>query len=183
MQNTVEYTNGKLSPATIELLIHERNKGKSLRDLGQDFNRSYQRIGKILSEHDMLPVSFLPESKVAAKIGYPVHLIVRLRKEGIIKPRKSGFWLYSEEQVRQIQSLIASARKCEQCGKPRPLLARRFCRECREYRRINWYKLKSPEAKAEHKKITMAWREANPEKWKEIQSMARIKYNAKSKVQ
>ncbi len=35
MQKTVEYTNNRVSPATVELLIRERNKGKTLRQLGQ----------------------------------------------------------------------------------------------------------------------------------------------------
>ncbi|MBA7645165.1 hypothetical protein ES703_52918 [subsurface metagenome] len=36
MQRTVEYTvNNRVSPATVELLIRERRKGKTLRQLGK----------------------------------------------------------------------------------------------------------------------------------------------------
>jgi len=128
MSKTVEYTNNRVS--TIELLIHERSKGKSLRHLGQMFNRSHERIRQVLAKYD-LQVTLLPENAVAAKLGYPVEWLTQLRKGGIVKPIKpGGYWLYSEEQVRQIPSLIAEARKCEQCGGQRPLDFIRFCREC-----------------------------------------------------
>jgi len=179
MQNTVAYKEGKISPATIELLIRERNNGKTVRELGLKYNRSYQRIGYVLNKHDRSLDGLLSESKVAAKLGYPLNWLVQLRKEGLIKPRKLGFWLYSEEQIRQIQSLIASARKCAQCGKPRQKGSNSFCRECHEYRDKNWYNLQSPEGKARHKKHCMAWREANPEKLKEINSRAHRKFAAK----
>jgi len=135
MQNTVEYTgvNKRVSPATVELLIRERSKGKSLRQLGHMFNRSGERIRQILAKYDLPQVALLPESIVAAKLGYPRGWLTQLRKEGVIRP--GGYWLYSEEQVRQIPALIAEARKCEQCGKPRPLGSVRFCRECRQERR------------------------------------------------
>ena len=181
MQNAVEYTRGKVSPATIELLIRERDNGKTLRELGLKYNRSYQRIGYVLNKHDGSLDGLLPELKVAANLGYPVAWLAQLRKEGLIKPRKLGFWLYSEEQVRRIPSLIASTRKCEQCGKPRQKGSNRFCIECREYRKRNWYNRQSPEGKAAHKKHCMAWREANPEKWKAIHSRAHRKYEAKLK--
>jgi len=180
MQNTVEYTDGKVSPATIELLISERDNGKTLRELGQKYTRSYQRIGYLLNKYDSL-AALLPETKVAANLGYPKKWLAQLREKGLIKPRKLGFWLYSEEQVRQIPSLIADTRKCAQCGKPLPKGAKRFCIECREYRKRNWYNRQSPEGKAAHNKHCMAWREANPEKWKEINSRAIMKYEAKLK--
>ncbi len=118
-----------------ELLIHERSKGKSLRQLGQMFGMSHEKVRQLLAKYDRSQVTLLPESAVAAKLGYPVAWLVQLRKEGIIKPIKQGFWLYSEEQVKQIPSLIADTRKCEQCGKPRPRGARSLCRECRQYRK------------------------------------------------
>jgi len=179
MQNTVEYTEGKVSPATIELLIRERNNGKTLRELGLKYNRSYQRIGYVLNKHDRSLDGLLCQSKVSARFGYPLLWLVQLRKEGLIKPIKFGAWLYSEEQIRRIPSLIAGTRKCEQCGKPRPKWSNRFCRECREYRKNNWYNLQSPEGRAAHKKHCKAWQKANPEKWKEINLRASRKYEAK----
>ena len=114
----IEYgVNKRVSPATVELLIRERSKGKSLRQLGWMFNRSHEGIRQLLAEYGPPLVILLPEERVAAKLGYPVQWLTRLRKDGIIKPIKpGGFWLYSEEQVRQIPSLIAETRKCEQCG-------------------------------------------------------------------
>ena len=117
-----------------ELLIRERSKGKSLRQLGQMFGMSHERVRQLLGKYDRSQVTLLPEQKVAADLGYPVVWLAQLRKEGIIKPIKRGFWLYSEEQARQIPSLIAETRKCEQCGKPRPRWSNRLCRECRQYR-------------------------------------------------
>ena len=154
--------NNGVSPAVVdmELLIHERSQGKSLRQLGQMFGRSHEAIRKLLAKHD-LPVTLLSENKVATMLGYPVPWLVKLRKEGITSPiRPGGFWLYSDEQVRQIPLLIAELRKCEQCGKLRPLHSIRFCRECRQYR---------------DKEMLLAWRQANPERWKEIQSRSHRK--------
>ena len=111
MQKTVEYTNNRVSPACVELLIRERSKGKSLRQLGQ-----------VLAKYGPSQVTLLAENTVGAKLGYPVIWLIQLRKEGIINPvRPGGYWLYSKEQVRQIPSLIAERRKCECCDKLRPL--------------------------------------------------------------
>ena len=163
MQKTVKHTraNNIVSPAFIELLIRERSQGKTLRQLGQMFDRSHEAIRKILAKHD-LPVTLLSEPSVAAKLGYPKHWLIKLRKDGITSPiRPGGFWLYSEEQIRQILLLIAELRKCEQCGKLRPLHSIRFCRECRQYR---------------DKEMLLAWRQANPERVKEINSRSHRKH-------
>ncbi len=169
MKNTVEYTviDKRVSPVCVELLIRERSKGKSLRQLGKMFDRSHERIRQILDKHGRPQVTLLPEETVASKLRYPVPWLARLRKDGIIKPIKpGGFWLYTEEQVRQIPSLIAETRKCQQCGKPYPRGSRRFCRECSQYRKKHWYGSLSPEAKAEHLKRCLAWRKANPDRTK-----------------
>jgi len=121
------------------LLIRERSKGKSLRQLGQMFGMSHERVRQLLGKYEQSQVTLLPEKKVADDLGYPVAWLAQLRKEGIIKPIKRGFWLYSEEQVRQIPSLIAETRKCEQCGKPRPRGSHRFCWECNQYRNKQSY--------------------------------------------
>ena len=182
MQQTVEYTNNRVSPATVELLIRERSKGKSLRQLGQMFGRSHEAVRQVLAKYSPSRVTLLPENTVAVKLGYPPGWLVQLRKEGLINPiRRGGWWLYSKEQIRQIPPLIAEAKKCERCGRLRPPRYPRFCRECSQYRRKHYYRLLSPEAKAEHNKRCQAWRKANPEKWKEIQSRARKKYQAKHK--
>jgi len=164
----IEYgVNKRVSPISVELLIRERNRGKSLRQLGQMFNRSGERIRQILAKYGSPQVALLPESIIAAKLGYPVVWLTQLRKEGIINPiRPGGCWFYSEEQVRRIPSLIAETRKCEQCGKPRPLGSRRFCRECLQYRKKHWYESLSPEAKAKHIERYLAWRKANPDRTK-----------------
>ena len=102
----------KLSSTDLELLIRERNKGKSLRQLGQMFGISHEKVRQILAKHSTSRVMLLPENAVAAKLGYPVGWLYQLRKEGLVKPTKpGGRWLYSEEQVRQIPSLIAEMRK------------------------------------------------------------------------
>ena len=119
-----------------ELLILERSKGKSLRQLGQIFGISHEKVRQLLVRYDRSQVRLLPEGRVAADLGYPVAWLVQLREKGIIKPtRPGGRWLYSEEQVRQIPSLLGEIRKCEQCGKVRPRGSRRLCRECRQYRK------------------------------------------------
>jgi hypothetical protein len=92
------------------------------------------------------------EKRVAAKLGYPWGWLIKLRKEGIINPvRPGGFWLYSEEQVKQIPSLIAETRKCQRCGKPRPVGSHRLCRECSHYRSNHWYQYLSLEEKAKYR--------------------------------
>jgi DNA-binding MarR family transcriptional regulator len=110
-----------------------------------------------------------------------VEWLTRLRKEGIIKPVRPGhFWLYSEEQIQQIPSLIAESRKCLKCGKLRPPGTRKFCRECSpQYRKEHPYKALSPEEKVKRDKRGVAWRKANPEKQTEISSRVQRKYRAK----
>ena len=112
MQKIVEQTRAnRVSPACIELLIRERNKGKSLRQLGQMFGRSHEAVRQVLAKYSPSQATPLPENRVAAKLGYPVTWLVQLRKEGITNPVRPGaYWLYSEEQVRQIPSLIAMRR-------------------------------------------------------------------------
>ena len=113
MQKTVEHTRvNRLSPATVELLMRERSKGKSLRQLGQMIGRSYETVRQILAKYGPPPVTLLAEERVAAKLGYPTHWLAQLRKEGIINPIRPGWcWLYSEEQVRQIPALIGRLRQ------------------------------------------------------------------------
>ena len=178
MRKTLEHARTKrISPATLELLIHERNSGKSLRRLGQMFGVSHEQVRLILAEYSPTRAAFLAENTVAAKLGYPVTWLIKLRKEGILNPTKpGGHWLYSEEQVRQIPSLVAEMRKCERCGELRPPYCRKFCRECGQYRIKHRYISLSPEEKAEHREQSLAWRKANPERWKKISSRARRKY-------
>jgi NADH pyrophosphatase NudC (nudix superfamily) len=128
-----------------ELLISERNKGRSLRQLGQIFGISHEKVRQILGKHRPVRVKLLPESRVAARLGYPVGWLVQLREAGITNPTKpGGRWFYSEDQVKQIPSMITQMRSCERCGQPREPHRRRFCRECSQYRR-KYYRSFSPE--------------------------------------
>ena len=173
----------RVSPATVELLIHERNKGRSLRQLGQMLGISHERVRHILAKHSRAIVTFLPESTVAVKLGYPVTWLVQLRKQGILNPTKpGGRWLYTEEQVRQIPSIVAEIRRCERCGELRPPGYHRFCRECSQYRKKHHYRTLSPEDKAKHREQSLAWRKANPEKWKRISSRALRKYRGEREL-
>ena len=184
MKKTLEHykVNG-ISPATIELLIHERNSGKNLRQLGEMFGVSHERVRQILAKHNPSLVTLLAESKVAVKLGYPISWLIKLRKEGIINPIKpGGHWLYSEEQVRKMPSLIAGMRRCDRCGKLRPQGYHRFCRECSQYRKQHRYSSLSPEEKADYREKSSAWRKENPEKWKRISSRARRKYRDKQEL-
>ena len=180
MIKTLEYTRiNRNSPATLELLIHEKNSGKSLRRLGQMFGVSHEQVRQILAKHKPPRVTLLAENTVAAKLGYPVTWLIKLRKEGIINPAKpGGHWLYSEEQVRQIPSLITETRRCARCGGLRPQGYQRFCRECSQYRKKHHYRTLSPEEKAKHREQSLVWRKVNPERWKRISSRAQRKYRA-----
>ena len=184
MKKTLEYAGiNRTSPATMELLIHERNSGKSLRQLGQMFGVSHEQVRQILAKHNPPRVTLLAENTVAAKLGYPVTWLIKLRKEGIINPTKpGGHWLYSEEQVRQIPSLIAEMRRCDRCGQLRPSGYQRFCRECSQYMKKHHYRTLSPEEKAKHREQSLAWRKANPDKWKRISSRAQRKYRGKREL-
>jgi hypothetical protein len=184
MEKTVEHARiNRVSPTTVELLIHERTSGKSLRWLGQMFGVSHEQVRQILAKHSPSRVTFLAEKTVSVKLGYPASWLIKLRKECIINPTKpGGRWLYSEEQVRQIPSLIAEMRRCDRCGELRPKGYRRFCRECSQYRKKHHYRSLSPEEKAEHREQSLAWRKANPEKWKRISSRAQGKYRSKREL-
>ncbi len=185
MQKTLEHTraNNRISSECIGLLVRERSKGKSLRQLGRIFNRSHERIRQVLARCEMSQEPLLSEASVAAKLGYPVEWLAQLRKEGITNPVKRGhYWLYSEEQVRQIPLLIAQTRKCERCGKLRLPGYPRFCRECSQYRKKHPYKAFTLEEKAKHIKRCLAWRGANLERWKEIQSRVKRKRTERKQV-
>jgi hypothetical protein len=184
MQKTVEHARvNKVSSATVELLIYKRNEGKSLRWLGQMFGVSHEWVRQILAKHNPPRVKFLAESTVAVKLGYPATWLIKLRKEGIINPTKPGsHWLYSEEQVGQIPSLIDEMRRCERCGELRPKGYQRFCRECSQYRKKHLYRSLSPEEKAKHREKCLAWRKTNPEKWKKIAHRAQRKYRGKREL-
>jgi hypothetical protein len=170
-----------VSSADIELLISERNKGRSLRQLGQMFGVSHERMRQILAKHSKSQVNLLAENTVAAKLGYPVAWLIQLREKGIISPTKpGGHWLYSEEQVRQLPSLIAEMRRCERCGEPRPIGYRRFCRACSRYRKEHRYRSLSQEEKELFREKSLARRKANPEKSKEISSKAQTLVASKS---
>ena len=181
MQRTVKHAiKNRVSPYTVELLTHERNKGRSLRQLGQMFGISHERVRQILAKYSPSRVTFLAENTVAVKMGYPVRWLVKLRTEGIINPtRPGGRWLYSEEQVRQLPSLVAEMRRCERCGELRPPCYRMFCRECSQYRKKHRYRSLSLEEKAEHREKSLTWRKKNPEKWKRISSRALRRYRSK----
>ena len=142
MQKSVEHTrtNGRVS-----LLIRERSRGKSLRRLGQMFGRSHEKIRQILIKYGPPQVTLRSEDKVAAKLGYPAHWVAQLREKGLLNPIRPGSrWLYSEEQVRQIPALITDARKCQRCGKPRPLGSLKFCTKCQQYWRKHRSEFLSP---------------------------------------
>jgi transcriptional regulator with XRE-family HTH domain len=141
------------------LLVHERKRGKSLRQLGQKFGISHERVRQTLIKYSSLRVELFPETRVAARLGYPLEWLVQLREAGIINPTKpGGRWLYSEEQVKQIPLLIADMRRCEWCGRPREPGCRRFCRECGQYMRKYYYRRLSPEKKEEYRKKSLARR-------------------------
>jgi len=141
----VEHARINRASPDIELLTSERTKGKNLRQLGKMFSLSHECVRQILAKHSPSGVKFLAEHTVATKWGYPIAWLVQLRKAGITNPTKpGGHWLYSEEQVKQIPSLIAQTRKCARCGRPRPLGYRKFCRECSQNRRKYYHKSSSP---------------------------------------
>jgi hypothetical protein len=152
-QEAIHTLKNRGSPVNIKLLIQERNKGRSLRQLGQMFGVSHERVRQILAQHSPSRVTLLAENTVAVKLGYPVEWLIQLRKAGVIKPTApEGHRLYSEEQIRQIPSLIAEMRRCDRCGQPRPLGYRRYCQECSQYRKMHHHKILSLEEKAETKK-------------------------------
>jgi hypothetical protein len=118
MKKTAEHNRtNRVSPTTLKLLVRERNKGRSLRQLGQMFDMSHERVRQILAKHSSPSrVTLLAENTVAARLGCPLTWLVQLRKEGIINPTKpGGRRFYTKEQVRQISSLVAEMRRCKRC--------------------------------------------------------------------
>jgi len=69
MQKTVEHTKTKNRAAPeIELLLRERRKGKSLRQLGQMFGKSHEKIRQLLAKYGPPQVTLLSEERVAANL-------------------------------------------------------------------------------------------------------------------
>jgi len=180
MQRAEGHTGRKrIPPATLEMLARERDRGKSLRQLGWMLGVSHEHVRQVLAEHGPSRITLLAENRVAVKLGYPVSWLVQLREKGLISPEKpGGRWLYSEEQVKQIPSLIAGMRRCARCGGLRQPGYRKFCRECSQYRRKHYYQSLSPKEKAEYQKKSMAWRKTGPGKRKELSPGERGKSRA-----
>jgi len=72
MQNTVEYTetNNRVSPATVELLMRERSQGKSLRQVGQMFGRSHERIRQDSRNRNILYLRINEHGYDIVKVAY-----------------------------------------------------------------------------------------------------------------
>jgi hypothetical protein len=63
MQKTVEHARAnRVSLACIELFIRERNKGKSLRQLGQMLGRSHEVVRQVLAKYSPSQDGLLPEN-------------------------------------------------------------------------------------------------------------------------
>jgi len=110
---TIEYTvNYRSSPATVELIVCEKSKGKTLRQLGQMFGRGLKGIRQVLVKYDGKQIWLLPEHRAAAELGYSVAWLINLRREGHIRPLGFGhLWLYSKQELSRIPSLIGEPRR------------------------------------------------------------------------
>jgi hypothetical protein len=118
-QNTEKHAReNRGSLSTIELIIRERNKGRSLRQLGQMFGMSHERVRQLLAKHSPSQVTLLAGNTAAARLGYPVTWLSLLRKEGILNLTKpGGRWLYSIEELEIITRFFPLLPACRDCWK------------------------------------------------------------------
>lgn len=152
-----------------------RKEGYSLQAIG-DFcgGVTRERIRQILNKFYPNTVSpLLNENKAEKLLGFPPCSLLQLRRKGLVKPiRRGTFFLYDRAELEKAM-LIYYGRSCPMCGKTVPF-HHTYCPECAQIRRHNHYRFLTPEQKRKHHALTRRWREAHPERWREIQMKAAL---------
>jgi len=160
-----------------------RRQGQTLQEIGDQVGVTRERIRQILCEHyGKVEILILNETRLAKILGCRVSRLEKLRQEGIINPKRHGyFWYYDRNEAEK--TMLALQRWCQHCGEPLAINHQgKYCPKCqKEYQRYG-YPFLSDDAKRRHSKSCQAWRIQNPERARELQLKAMEKYLEKKSL-
>lgn len=172
-------------PTTYEIyngLIPEmRKEGHSLRAIGDACGGiSRERVRQIINQfYPGTQALMLNEAQASKMLGFRLEV---LRKKNLITPTKSFSWglrklnRYYDKTTLEKAMLIYYSHSCPMCKKAVPSY-RTYCLECAEIRHRNFWPFRSPEQKKKAAIFGKRWREAHPERHREIENKAQEKYH------
>jgi len=162
----------------IEHIKRIRDEGKTLSEIAGPLGTSRQRIHQILVKHygttkPQGPITAITTHELAIYGYYPV-MLYSLRKRGIIKKIGYGRWeLDTLDKIREY-------RKCVICGEGLGKGRSRYCSHLCYLKSLEHrYMHMSKDEKRAHLEAVRHWFREHPERIREIQRKANIKYRIK----
>ena len=130
-----------------------RQQGKTLRQIGDEFGVSRERIRQVLqAEYRTTKYHFFSQLQVAKKLRCSTGTLLQL--VDTVEPKREGkSWLYTEKQVIEMQALIHKLRTCPICGGYKYYFTSRACWRCRRKHRLE---LMSEEQREHHQELVRA---------------------------
>lgn len=159
-------------------IVAMRKEGNTLQSIGDKIGVTRERVRQILNEYySGTKMPFLPEHQVAKICGCSDFTLAKIRKQGLVKPRRAGILhLYDRDEVERAYS--AMQRNCAMCGTPIDR-THKFCVECSAKRRRNIYPFLSQEGKEKAKKASIKWQDEHPDRYRVTLQRAAQRYQAK----
>jgi DNA-binding transcriptional MerR regulator len=156
---------------SLDQIVDMRRQGYTLRAIGHALGLSHEHIRQILKGCPELEVP-LVEVSAARALGCRPHQLIRLRKKGILKPRRLGrFWHYDKEELERARSALE--RSCPHCGMSLPLDHRpKYCADCQKAYSRNPYAFLGEQARKKHAQSVREWKRRHPERWRELRRRA-----------
>lgn len=158
------------------VIAQMRRSGSTLAEIGNAVGVTRERIRQILNQYyPGTQMSCLKESQLAKVIGCHPKRLIKLRQQGILKPRHtSGLYLYDKDEVEK--AMLAIQKLCIHCGEPVPKYNQVYCAVCSAEQRRNPYKFRSEEGKKHCIEASRNWQNAHPDRYKEICDRAMQKH-------
>lgn len=155
-----------------------RKQGHTLQEIGDRVGVTRERVRQILEEHyGRIEIPLLPECKAAELIGCNPTRLDKLRRLGIIQPKRQGrCFRYSREDIEE--AMLALQKQCLHCGEALRLKGRerKYCPACSKECRRYYYPFYGEEKKRKHNEKTRHWAEQHQEALREIHRKATRKY-------
>lgn len=135
-----------------------------------------ERIKQLLQAYyGITAIPLLTEAAVARKLGVDRFFVAKIRKRGIVKPRRFGRWLYSTQEIEEVKRYIKEHCVCPMCGGAKKATSR-ACPSC--WQRHRWL-LADEEGREKINQTNRSWQERNPDRHREIQRNAHRKWRSK----
>ena len=164
---------------TDEEVIKLRQEGYSLQGIGELLGVSRQAVFCRLGKYPKIEPYLTWEKEAARKIGCSYPYLTRLRKGGVVTPKRTGgHWTYSLEDINLVQ--LSMQKNCPYCGASfTHSNGAKYCPRCRTERRRYEYPFLSPEGKKRANQASRAWLAQHPGKVKEYNRRTQEKLKAK----